>query len=100
VQKVKTDAELSDTEYKAMAQELPAMIRGAGLVQALTFLQSRTKKAHKQLLEDVAHTLKYDDGKALVKASRDAHLPQYIRLTQQVIDALQWYKRLAQAELD
>lgn len=96
LQKVKPDGQ---TEYKAAAQELPATVRSAGLVQALTFMRSRGG-AHEQILKDVAFTLGYNDEAALLAASRDAHLPQYIRLTEQVIDALQWYKRLAQAELD
>lgn len=89
----------SKKEYKAAAQELPATVRSAGLVQALTFMKSRGG-AYEQILKDVAHTLGHDNDNALIAASRDAHLSQYIRLTEQVMDALQWYKRLAQAELD
>jgi CRISPR-associated protein Cmr5 len=84
-------------EYKAAAQELPATVRSAGLVQALIFMKSRGG-AHERILEDVALTLGYNDKDALIAASRNAHLSQYIRLTEQVIDALQWYKRLVQAE--
>lgn len=100
VQHVRGSADLSSAEYKAMAQELPVMVRSAGLVQALTFLQGRSSRAHKQLLDDVAHTLGFAEGAALVAASRSAHLAEYVRLTERVINALQWYKRLAQVELD
>ena len=96
IQSVKSD---NKKEYKAAAQELPATVRSAGLMQALTFMKSRGG-AHEKLLQDVAFTLGYNDETALLAATRNAHLPQYIRLTEQVIDALQWYKRLAQAELD
>lgn len=96
LQKVKPE---SKTEYKAAAQELPVLVRNAGLVQALTFIQTRGG-AHEQILKDVAHTLEYGDAVALVKASRELHLAAYIRLTERVIDALQWYKRLAQVELE
>lgn len=96
IQSVKSD---NKKEYKAAAQELPATVRSAGLVQALTFMKSRGGM-HDQILKDVAFTLGYNSEDALIAASRDAHLPQYIRLTEQVIDALQWYKRLAQAEIN
>lgn len=99
IELVKGSAGLKGAEYKSMAQELPVLVRGAGLVQALTFVQSRSSEAQKQLLEDVAGTLGFENGKALVEKSRTAPLPDYIRLTEQVIDALQWYKRLAQVVL-
>lgn len=99
VQQVRDDTTYRK-EYKKMAQELPIMVRSAGLVQALTFVQSRDKDAHKQVLEDVAHTLGYANTAKLVEDSRSAHLAEYVRLTERVIDALQWYKRLAQVEFD
>lgn len=94
IQSVKSD---NKKEYKAAAQELPATVRNAGLVQALIFMKSRGGM-HEQILKDVAFTLRYDNEDELLSASRNANLSQYIRLTEQVIDALQWYKRLVQAE--
>ncbi len=99
VRDVRQDGKLDRDEYKAMAQGLPVLVRNAGLVQALTFVASRSSEAQKRLLEDVAQTLGYDNGQALLKDSNDLHLAEYMRLTEQVIDALQWYKRLAQIEL-
>ena len=96
LKKVRDVADGNQKEYKAMAQEMPVLVRSAGLVQALTFLQSRS--AHMQLLEDLATTLGCENGAALVERSRTSPLPEYIRLTEQVIDALQWYKRLVQVE--
>ncbi len=93
VSKVKKD---DQTGYGSMAHKLPILIRTAGLTQALAFVDSRGTPAQQQLLKDLAGTV----GKPeLVKTARELNLNEYIRLTQQVMEALLWYKRFAQSVL-
>lgn len=93
------------SKYGTMALKLPALVRSAGLAQALAFADA---KGHDALLDDLAATVLTDlPGSAsratrhdLLGRSRDAPLPEYIRLTRDVLGALQWYKRFAQSVLD
>lgn len=92
-------------QYGAMAHKLPILIRTAGLVQALAFVDARGEKTHKQLLAHIAETISLDRNEKLtasqlVTRSREAPLPEYMRLSQQVMAALLWYKRFAQSVLD
>lgn len=82
--------------YGGMAHKLPVLIRTAGLAQALSFVESRGKPAHQQLLRDLAETI---GRKELPSVARQAELSEYMRLTQQVMAALLWYKRFAQSVL-
>jgi len=88
------------SRYGAMAHQLPLLIRTAGLVQALTFVAGRKDEGLNQLLNDLAQTIKQDNAEKFVAFSRNAPLPQYLRLTQQTMAALLWYKRFAQSVLD
>src|SRR5437588_3706057 len=85
-------------KYGAMAHKLPVLIRTAGLAQALAFVEARGKEPHHRLLSDLAETVGKKD--ILLSEARSAHLSDYIHLTQQVMDALLWYKRFAQSVLD
>lgn len=96
-------------EYGSMAHQLPVLVRTAGLAQALTFVEARHQESEKdgkkitpppkQLLDDLAITLNRQDGSRLARDARAASLPEYMRLTQQVLAALVWYKRFAQSVL-
>jgi CRISPR-associated protein Cmr5 len=86
--------------YGAMADKLPVLIRTAGLAQALAFVEARGKEPHHRLLSDLAETVGKKDILILLSEARSAHLSDYIHLTQQVMDALLWYKRFAQSVLD
>lgn len=94
-------------EYGSMAHQLPVLVRTAGLAQALTFVEARNKeeagkpiKPPRQLLDHLAEVVGQPGGSALAKAARDENLPNYMRLTQQVLAALVWYKRFAQSVLN
>lgn len=87
-------------QYGAMAHQLPVLVRTAGLAQALTFLETRDGKAQKQLLEHLAEVTNSGTAAALLARARTADLPAYMRLTQQVLAALVWYKRFAQSVLE
>lgn len=94
-------------KYGSVAQKLPILIRTAGLVQALEFVNTRDKpdakdedKPHCLLLENIATTLTYPSAKELLNASRTSQLSEYMYLTQQVLATLLWYKRFAQSVLN
>lgn len=86
-------------EYGGMAHKIPVLVRQAGLAQALAFVESRGKEAHRTLLEDLAHTSGLSKSE-LLKKSRESGLGEYMHLTQEVLAAAQWYKRFAQSVLD
>lgn len=85
--------------YGSMAHKLPVLVRQAGLVQALAFVHSRDKAPTNQLLSDLAQTVDAGSAANLLNRSRQANLPEYIYLTDQVMLALKWYKRFAQSVL-
>lgn len=96
-------------KYGSMAHKLPVLIRAAGLAQALQFVESRGDKQQKLLLQHLAVALDFKDDDddemptaklKLLKSIRTAELSTYMRLTQQALAALQWYKRFAQSVLN
>jgi len=86
-------------KYGGFSNKLPILIRTAGLAQALSFVEARGNKPGERLLRDLADTIGKVDMITLTKAAREVQLSEYIRLTQQVMDALLWYKRFAQSIL-
>ncbi len=88
------------TEYGAMAHKFPVLVRQAGLIQALVFVQTRGKDAHKSLLRDLAQVVGGQDAQTFVNQCRDAKLMDYMWLTRQTLSALEWFKRFAQSVLE
>ena len=92
-------------KYGAMAHNLPVLIRTAGLAQALGFLDAKSNdkegKMNKQLLNDLASTLGKSSTQFLNQSRGDNNqsLGDYLRLTQETLAALLWYKRFAQSVL-
>ncbi|MBO1438272.1 type III-B CRISPR module-associated protein Cmr5 [Meiothermus sp. CFH 77666] len=86
-------------QYGGMAHKLPVLVRQAGLAQALAFVESRGKEAHKALLDDLAQTVGFSRAE-LLRKSREARLSEYLLLTREVLAAAQWYKRFSQSVLD
>ena len=88
-------------KYGTMAHKLPILVRTAGLVQAVAFVDAKSQKvpAWRQYLDDVAQTVNHPDGQALLEASQRANLSAYILLTHRVSAALVWYKRFAESVL-
>jgi len=82
-----------------MAHKLPILIRTAGLVQALAFVEARGKEIQKRLLTDLKATIEPNDPRTLLIHAQNADLSEYMRLTQQIMAALLWYKRFAQSIL-
>lgn len=81
--------------YGSMAHKLPVLVRKAGLAQALAFVQSRGTP--EGIL--VAHLAEVVGEPALLARSRTAELAEYMRLTRNVLAALEWYTRFAQEVL-
>ncbi len=86
-------------KYGSLAHRLPVLIRTAGLAQALAFVDARGDTAGKILLDDIAAILKLENKEKLLECSREAELPEYMRLTRYVLIAMTWYKRFAQSVL-
>lgn len=90
-------------KYGAMAHKLPVLIRTAGLAQALGFLDAKSsEEMNRRLLDDLADTLGKSRNQLLQESRGKANqsLGDYLRLTQNALAALLWYKRFAQSVLD
>lgn len=98
---------LNDKEkkrYGVMALKLTALIRAAGLCQALHFIKSRNKPTYDLLLAHLAGQLSRRNGKirnheSLCDQVRNADVQQYLHLTREALAVANWYGRLAQSEL-
>lgn len=86
-------------KYGTMAHKLPVLVRTAGLVQALSFVEARGNDTQRLLLSHLAETVGERDRQALLARSRESSLTDYMRLSQMVMTALLWYKRFAQSVL-
>lgn len=86
-------------KYGAMALKLPILIHTAGLAQAVAFVQSREKEPFKQLLNDLAQVIGKENATDLGTKSREVQLEEYMYLTKQTMNALEWFKRYAQSIL-
>lgn len=87
-------------KYGSMAHKLPVLIRTAGLSQALAFVDARSEPVQRDtFLSHIALAIRKPSKESLLEASRNVPLGEYMQLTQQVLDALLWYKRFAQSVL-
>ncbi|WP_437834966.1 type III-B CRISPR module-associated protein Cmr5 [Sorangium sp. So ce1153] len=91
-------------KYGGMVHRLPALVRSAGLSQALHFVSSRKTDVQRPLLDHIASQLRRVDadiksGEALLRAVRHAPLPMYLVLTREALACVDWYRRLVQGEL-
>lgn len=110
VQSVKTAAKSEPKRYGSTVHGLPALIRNAGLSQALHFVLSRKHEESKRVLKHLAAQLKRVDAKidtereddgvdGLLDSVRKADLGMYLRLTQEALACVNWYKRFVQGVL-
>lgn len=97
-------------KYGTVVHGLPALIRNAGLSQALHFVLSRNQKEATLVLAQLAAqlaavdaTIRGADDKArtdaLLRAARESDVGRYLRLTQEALACVTWYKRLVQGVL-
>lgn len=100
----KSDA-LEKKAYGSMAHRFPALLRSAGLAQAVAFVDSRGKEEHKQYLLDLAKVVAHMNNKHgealewLRERSHKAELPEYLHLTRETLAVSDWFKRFAQSVL-
>lgn len=92
-------------DYGRLANDLPILVKRAGLAQALSFAakDEKDKEGRRQLLDDLQEVIRKVGGRKdldLRRESLTADLSVYLLLTQQVMTALHWYKRFAQSVLD
>ena len=87
-------------QYGSMAHKFPVLVRQAGLIQALAFVRTRDKAAHKVLLEDVSQVVAEQSTDEFIRDCREADLTNYMWLTRQTLGVLEWFKRFAQSVLD
>ena len=89
--------------YGGMALKLPALIRSAGLCQALHFVKSRRKAPLNALLDHLSRQLtrvdaQITDMSSLCDRAREAEVAGYVWLTREALASVTWYGRLARSE--
>lgn len=92
-------------KYESIVQAMPALLRSAGLSQALHFVRSRKDSSQQLFLDHLAAQLtRVDAGidgnkEKLLDTVRKAELAGYLRLTQEALACVSWYRRFVQGEL-
>src|SRR4051812_38159308 len=91
-------------KYASIVHAMPALLRSAGLSQALHFVRSRKDKDQQLFLDHLAAQLKRVDAdidarESLLANVRGANLSSYLRLTQEALACVNWYRRFVQGEL-
>ena len=82
-------------KYKSFALGFPALVHSCGLPQAIAYAQA---KALPEYREDLAYVVMKEMGmETLAQKARTAELPEYRRLTLDVISAASWIKRYVEA---
>lgn len=89
-------------EYRTATLKAQALIRNAGLCQALHFLQNKDDGA-KLLVADLHLHLK--EGKAVKEGDflakiREAELPNYLAATREIVQCLVWQCRMVEGLKD
>lgn len=93
-EKITSVPEAAREKYGTMAQKLPLLIRVSGLAQAIGFLESKAKETGNELLLlHLAQTLGFTDAESFSDKCRNAEMTDYLRLTQNSLAALLWFKR-------
>lgn len=98
--RAKTDFE----KYLSFARGFPSLIHSCGLVQAVTFAESKgAKQKHcADFLEDLQAVLKeggfnFPNQETVVDHARKADQARYLLLSRRALDAAVWLKRYAEA---
>lgn len=97
--------EAAQKKYATIAHKMPALLRSAGLCQALHFVQSRPDEHQRRWLEDLATHLgaRVDAGirdvDTLLDTVRTADTWSYLVLTREAIACADWHRRMVQGVL-
>lgn len=91
--------------YKSLCKRAGSMLRTVGLIQFLTYLKAKSgasKNEHYRILLDHLrdsvnglNLLQCGDSQRMLALVRGQNLPDYMRLTREVLQLLQWHKRIA-----
>ena len=87
-------------KYGTMAHKLPVLVRTAGLVQAVAYVETRGSDPQKLLLAHLGAAVEYSEVSTFTAATRTSNLQDYMLLTRRVLAALLWFKRFAESVLD
>ena len=82
-------------KYKSFALGFPALVHSCGLAQAIAYMQAKALPEYQQDLSYVV--MEEMEIKTLAQRARTAELPEYRRLTLDVISASSWIKRYVEA---
>lgn len=85
------------SEYRTMAMKLPVLIHNAGLVEAAHFVASRSSRAQRAILEDVARQLGFPDEDAMLASFRELDAVGLRVRQREVSRVVAWYRRVAQS---
>lgn len=88
-------------EYRSFAREFPTLVHACGLAQAVAFAQ--TKGGHQSdYLSDLVAVLKkagyaLESTDDLARATREASVTKYVRMSRDALSAADWLKRYVEA---
>ena len=103
VEAVSHQGDTARQKYGTMALSLPMLVRTAGLLAALEFVNSRKEPSQRLLLDHLKDHLTeaglVPGGKDVIATCRKADLATYLRLNQEVLAVLLWHKRLTHSLL-
>jgi len=95
--------ESAQNRYGALCYSFPLIVRENGLAAALGFLAAKAKSEAGNpeglLLKHYAQILGFNDPHAMQQSIVQAPLPEYRRLTLQVLKLAEWFKRYAEGVL-
>jgi CRISPR type III-B/RAMP module-associated protein Cmr5 len=93
-------------QYKSLTKRAGGLLRSVGLIQFLTFLAAKATKPkevhHGFLLNHLAHELEalkilaVKTPERLISQVQQQELPQYMRITQEVLKLIQWHRRISE----
>lgn len=105
VQRLQNETETRRKAYGRVCHKLPVLIRQAGLVQALAFIQAKASDGNERILDHLAEALHQAQvlpngtRTTLMDTAREADMGPYVYLTREVQALLLWHKRYAQSVL-
>jgi CRISPR-associated protein Cmr5 len=93
----RVQAKEKNAKYETLCMKAPSLIRQAGLVQALAFLNTRGNEGARLVL-DFANGLGHTDSASFLARVRKAALPEYMALSRDTASLAVWFRRVVQAE--
>lgn len=88
------------SEYKTVAMKGPVLLQQSGVMQTLAFFLSRRDPAGREWCRHLAEIHGAQDAKALLQQAQHAAMPDYLRLSRDLIDISIWLRRFAQILLE